>query len=319
MAVGERSGGAWRGRVAGALFVALVALTACRKDTEPQVQGRRFERATTTSTAVAALADSTVTVAPATAAPATVATRANPPKPGVPAIQTSIGAATSGPTYNPMVFTVRVTGNLGPVKAVTLDFGDGVSTSLPVAAGSVADPTCTDAEAKSDSAFAVEFSHGFRRPGTYPVRITSVDLDCHPDVAPQGPAFTANITAGEVHSNGPALPTVRNCVINTNSFCASADGRHATAFAGGLGDSDGYVLGVKVDWGDGTSPVQTGYPLRECQDPGTRWPSSDRSSASWEHTYARSGSFTITLTVFSSGCDGRDLQEAPFTEQLVVD
>jgi hypothetical protein len=229
-----------------------------------------------------------------------------------------VGGATGGPTYNPMVFTVRVTGNLGRVQAVTLDFGDGSAATQPLSDPNATEPACTAADGSSDSTFATEFSHGFRRPGNYPVRITSVDLACHPALAPQGSPFTARITPGPDRSNGPAPPTARNCLLNANGFCASTDGRQGSAFAGGLADSDGYVIAAKVDWGDGSAPSQTTYPLSECQDPGTRWPSSARDAVSWQHTYARPGDFTVTLTVFSAGCDGRDVQESPFTQRLTV-
>jgi hypothetical protein len=217
-----------------------------------------------------------------------------------------------------MVFKIRITGNLGPVNAVTVDFGDGVAATQPPSDRSTPDRACSDAEGRGDSGFALDFSHPYRRAGSYPVRITTVDLACHPDVVSQGPAFTANVTQGESHSNGPALPTVRNCVLDTNGFCASADGRHATAYAGSLADADGYVAAVRVDWGDGSAVANTTFPMSDCRDPGTRWPSSERTNASWDHTYARAGSYTITLTVFSAGCDSRDVQQSAFTEQLTV-
>ncbi|MDQ6724932.1 MAG: hypothetical protein M3066_01975 [Actinomycetota bacterium] len=85
-------------------------------------------------------------------------------------------------------------------------------------------------------------------------------------------------------------------------------------------DPDGYIAGFSVDWGDGT-PVQTlaGHPLG-CIQLANGWPRSSSSliSASSRipppgHHYAVARPYTVTVSVWSTGCEGTDLQRVSST------
>jgi hypothetical protein len=79
-------------------------------------------------------------------------------------------------------------------------------------------------------------------------------------------------------------------------------------------DDDGWIGGLVVDWGDGTS-TQVGGDTHPCTETANGWPA--RSDVQPQplpaHSYATAGTYTITLTVTSTGCDGTQPQTARAT------
>jgi hypothetical protein len=81
-------------------------------------------------------------------------------------------------------------------------------------------------------------------------------------------------------------------------------------------DTDGFISGFVVDFGDGT-PAQTYLGDRMgCRLTPSGWPAR---SLAWlrdpyaAHTYATPGTYTITVTAVSTGCDGGERQTGTAT------
>lgn len=80
-------------------------------------------------------------------------------------------------------------------------------------------------------------------------------------------------------------------------------------------DEDGFIAGFSVDWGDGT-PVETfaGDPLG-CRQGASGWPQSSQTLIQGSsrlpppsHRYAAAKPAMVTVAVWSTGCDGSDVQ-----------
>jgi hypothetical protein len=88
----------------------------------------------------------------------------------------------------------------------------------------------------------------------------------------------------------------------------------------GASDRDGVVRRVTVDWGDGSAPSAMDIPRgeRACLDEPTvyRW-SGDTHTL--EHVYPSSGTFTVTASVVSAGCDGTSEQSGVASGTATVD
>jgi hypothetical protein len=118
------------------------------------------------------------------------------------------------------------------------------------------------------------------------------------------------VGAGRSTSQGPSLPvlTVHHAPQPPDPYV-----RGVAAFAR---DEDGYIAGFSVNWADGT-PVETfpGDPLGCMQLP-AGWPNpSQRPMAATNdvtkppyHRFGQPGAYAVTVTVWSTGCDGGDEQ-----------
>ena len=82
----------------------------------------------------------------------------------------------------------------------------------------------------------------------------------------------------------------------------------------GASDRDGVVRRVTVDWGDGSphSVVDVSPSDYACVDEPSAYPSTG-DAHSLDHVYATRGSYTVTATILSNGCDGRNEQSARVT------
>jgi hypothetical protein len=74
-------------------------------------------------------------------------------------------------------------------------------------------------------------------------------------------------------------------------------------------DDDGWVRSASIDWGDGT-PKQVVQSGMICRPAMTGWPSGTQitfgavASGEGTHHYAAPGTYTVTVTAVSTGCDG---------------
>ena len=219
----------------------------------------------------------------------------------------SQGGARAG---QPVGFHIEVTGDAGKVDRVLVDFGDGTSgeTPEPAALG------CNRDRGPSNATF--DMAHAYRSGGTFPVRITAIDVACGERVHFNQQPMMVQVAPGHVGTNGPSRPTISDCILNPNSFCVEPSSDHNARVLGQASDSDGYVSAVYVNWGDGQLEAIR-FPLGECRQPADGWPSSQR-AVSPQHHYPEAGSYTVTVTVESSGCSGADVQQSAFHKTVTV-
>ena len=127
------------------------------------------------------------------------------------------------------------------------------------------------------------------------------------DGPPRGALFgSLDVALGAGSAQGPSLPVVR---VDSSIPYPGHDGdrRYLTIFGEAI-DDDGYVDHMVLDWGDG-SPVQgLDGDLRGCRTSASGWPLpsvawSPNDAPPW-HRYSAPGTYTVTITAFSTACDG---------------
>jgi len=109
---------------------------------------------------------------------------------------------------------------------------------------------------------------------------------------------------------GPTLPDV---MLARTGFLNQADGQPAhqgdrtwASVVAIANDEDGWVRSARLDWGDGTPP-QIFPSGMTCRPTVTGWPGGTQvalATGDAIHHYSTPGSYTVTLTAVSTGCDG---------------
>lgn len=121
-----------------------------------------------------------------------------------------------------------------------------------------------------------------------------------------------DVGSGRATAQGPALPKLH--ADDGRTGAQATDPTLAVAWAEAT-DTDGYIAGFSVDWGDGT-PAQTfaGDPLG-CIPTESGWPRSSWTLISGSsrlpppsHRYAVAHPYMVTVAVWSTGCDGSEVQ-----------
>jgi hypothetical protein len=168
------------------------------------------------------------------------------------------------------------------------------------------------------------FEWSYRRAGTYPVRAELLRLPCGggPIEEVAHDIATVTVTPGAVRANGPWLPHVELRFVQPEDMSFSPD---VPAYSYGLSflmwDADGWVWHYVVDWHDGTEPDAAPGFLEDCvntQYPDTTYPWGGAGGGLTSHTVPGPGTYHVTVTAYSSGCAGEDVQTASATETLVV-
>lgn len=122
------------------------------------------------------------------------------------------------------------------------------------------------------------------------------------------------VLPGVARSQGPALPVVKQ-VLEARDPSQTPPPGSLQVWAEAE-DTDGFISGFVVDFGDGT-PAETYLGDRMgCRPTPSGWPAR---SLAWlrdpyaSHQYAAPGTYTITVTAVSTGCDGGERQTAAGT------
>lgn len=147
--------------------------------------------------------------------------------------------------------------------------------------------------------------HAYRTPGSYAIRVQVITGQCQKTdaetIVVQG---EISVRRGATPSNGPLPPTVH--IEDRRHLYENRASLEAIFYLGG-GDEDGYVRRVVVDWGDGKSETLVAAPLSECEELPGQWPSTYLTGREAHHVYAP-GTYILTVTVTSFGCDGFEVQ-----------
>ena len=220
-----------------------------------------------------------------------------------------------GTTQTPFSLRVQASDGDGWARITSLTWGDGSEYLPSYGVPSCASPAPEPRYKPRPTSFDELFAHAWRLPGAYRVRVL---IDSGPGPCSYGSratresqqaVFSVSVNAAdEVTSNGPALPKFRHLAVNP-----SYEGNRTAELHFGMFDTDGAIRRYLVDWGDGTRPEPRLTHRQECEDGGgRRYPGmqeQDRYGAAARHRYAKAGRYRVVVTVFSSGCDDKDVQQ----------
>lgn len=211
--------------------------------------------------------------------------------------------------------------NVGGAGVSSVDFGDG----SPVLESEGHDQGCGGVYPGTASE---TLTHAYRRPGNWTVTVSfapkCAEVRLPPTFSGQG---TVTVQPGRAPSNGPVRPMSDDPPLTCRKASSSSPGdrvpSRTVACFPEYGDADGYVTKVVLRWGDGLNESIFTFRLSKCVDPANHWPETrvDDDGPVWgaRHRYANRGTFRVTATVTSSGCDGRDTQVRTAAVKTTVD
>ena len=207
-----------------------------------------------------------------------------------------------------VTFAALVVDSGGGLKQLSWDFGDGATATSDIRAcnESVNRPTVQDGQTN----FPAQATHAYRAPGRYTVRATAVTgARCGSRAGEEEVTATGFVTVrnGRLTSNGPSFPTVRSAT----GAATMPEDPHAEIVLT-MGDQDGYISEVVVDWYDpepGVAQTKRMIDFSRCTETPNRWPAS-LETLTLDHTYVNPGTHNIAVTVTSTGCDGQAPQTA---------
>ncbi len=284
--------------------------------------GSQASTNTTSTSPSTAFTTPTSIPAGAVATPGTTPAVSSPTDPSVPLnITTPTGSGVSVVSSANVIdsgtsvtFSALVTDRSGGIKRLDWDYGDGQTSEAQLP--SCDDPAYRPTLSEGRTEFPSQTSHAFKSPGTYLVRATATTgTRCGAKATDEVISGVVAITVrnGSVATNGLSFPTLS---VTPGPGGLMPEDPHATVSIK-TSDSDGYISRIVIDWDDpGSSLTVLSYPLSECRDTPFTWPSSER-SAETSHDYITAGTYNVTVTVTSVGCDGQSSQEAIGSLQIV--
>lgn len=303
-----------------AALAALVMLTACSAGSPARRPTQPVTQQVTAAAAVTPAPATTTTAVPAAhaATPAPLVTATTVPPGAKPAVDLDVALRSAAGDPDVVVdvratgYAPRARGDAGPLAAVPdvrVDYGDGVQTAV----GGTA--FCGRKTRLGVLAFGHSVEHVYARPGAYTLtvsvstcrqgstaaRTTSRDLDV---VVARPPAGAGGVTL-DVRRASP--DGARRIELGVTASGSAPRGLGATGAAGAA------VMGVEIDFGDGTlddgpaaaagcDPAAAAAPLRFAD---TR-----------RHTYAKAGTWTVSYTLLT--CTPGAATTTPTTRTLQV-
>lgn len=210
---------------------------------------------------------------------------------------------------------LRVDDNDGVPAEYVLDWGDGrARTNEPAAR---CDNAARVGRSAAQTAAATHWNnrveYSYTRPGRYEVIYrmrTHGGCGGRAEAEEQVARDVISVLPGTVPTNGGRRP---QAYVTTRSL---ASGSGIAVDVQGQ-DLDGWVSQLIVDFGDGTSARVVDNP-QPCTARAGEWPSTPYLSHRFEAPYRVAGRFTISLTVFTTGCDGADSQQTTVRQAVVV-
>ncbi|MHB8511064.1 MAG: hypothetical protein ACYDCC_02690 [Actinomycetota bacterium] len=143
--------------------------------------------------------------------------------------------------------------------------------------------------------------YAYRYPGTYRITVHfRARRYCDaPDEEPAPIVFRVVVSGGPIESSGPMRAWLPSAILGQGPIDPA--GLTEMSFSGDLLAPDSWIDSVTIDWGDGTRTFR--FPLSQCKDPGSYWPSLEPQIAD-KHMYRKGGDHEIKLFIQTSGCDG---------------
>lgn len=161
-------------------------------------------------------------------------------------------------------------------------------------------------------AASTELTHGYNKAGQWEFLFQASDGACGDHMQHGAIYGWIEVAPGTTTSQGPSQPTLQ---IGDNNLQAgySNDDRSYVTVAGTARDEDGYIARFVVDWGDGSPTEQLpGGDGAGCRPTSSGWPAPSMGNMPTNppatHRYAARGTYAVTVTAYSTGCDGRDEQ-----------
>jgi surface-anchored protein len=128
-----------------------------------------------------------------------------------------------------------------------------------------------------------------------------------------------DVDAGTSTAQGPALPAVK---FDQSTPVPGHESDPAwVSLWGQAVDDDGWVRKLVVSFGDGTSKTFAGDP-NPCRPGLDGWPNTSEADLPYQpppaHHFTKPGTYQVTLTAYSSACDGSEVQMGKASFEWVV-
>jgi hypothetical protein len=151
--------------------------------------------------------------------------------------------------------------------------------------------------------------HTYAHGGTYEARLTVTTGGCDAETQTRAATATAKVAGGDTQTNGPAKPTVSAEQVAGDIARLALNGA----------DTDGWVKGFAIDWGDGKRTYVGPRSFDGCQNAdGTTHPKPSSWDPQADHAYETAGTYTVKVSVVSTSCAATDGQEAAVTITVTV-
>jgi hypothetical protein len=213
-------------------------------------------------------------------------------------------------TGQDVTISARVTDTDGFWSGGRVEYGDGSATPLPHWVAGCVPPRPGEEPDRTPqpSDETKTFHHAYAKAGTYTVKVVAdTSRLCSPGhpVESMTKSAEVRVTGEDMPSNGPAQP--RASILDPEGDFL------AVAFTIAGSDADGVASAYSLDFGDGSAPLTGELWSGGCPPPGESGYPSGGGRQDVTHEYATAGTYTVTLTVTSTGCDGEHPQTGTAT------
>lgn len=201
----------------------------------------------------------------------------------------------------PVTFTLTAGSATLPCCGFYLTVGDGTSWAKDNGYGCPGGPP-------GPATRTTQTSQVFNKAGRWEFVYSGITGNCRTSGVPAHMYAWIEVAPGTSTSQGPQQPTIK--VDRYGPAPHWDEPGYVTVYGQGR-DEDGYVAKLVVDYGDGTTEQFPGDGAG-CRPGASGWPAA---SMAWTptdppptHRYASPGTYKVTVTAYSQGCDGRDVQ-----------
>jgi hypothetical protein len=213
-------------------------------------------------------------------------------------------------------FRVSVTDAEGGLFQIGVDPGDvrAGGSSGRMIVDCVAPKPDEPARERSPASDTRDFTYAYRVSGERHFSVTVTSNGCWRETREAELTGTLTVAAAAASSNGPHAPEAT--VFQDLDAALPGEVRMSI----GALDRDGVVRRVIVDWGDGSTPSARDVPTGEgtCVNEPMMYPWSG-DTHTLDHVYASAGTYTVTASIVSTGCDGKSAQSAAASGTATVE